>query len=182
MAEEPEVQEEAVDPIELFTESIRKPVEGLMYLGQLKETVHFCGHTFEMKTLLPQDKFAISIVLQPYRNTIHEIDAYRALHVGMSITTVDGRDYCSAIGPDIESLAAARLRYVGANWYPPTVEYLWNRYVALEAASVKAILEFDRLSQGGQPNNLPAWLGSLIEQGPSPDAMDGVIPPSTPSK
>lgn len=188
MSDEPVVQkEEEVDPFALFPEEIREPVQGLTYLGQLTETVHFCGHTFGLRTLRPADKFAIGMVLQPYRNTIHEVDAYQAAHIGMALTAVDGDcDFCPAIGPDIEAFARARLNYItqgpqgNGGWYPPTVEFLWGRYVLLEATAVKAIQALDRLTQGGQQNSSP-WLGSLIGQGNSPDKIALASQPSTPS-
>jgi hypothetical protein len=185
MAEEaaPPEQEELVDPFALFSDKTQRAVEGLTYLGQLSDTIKFCGHTFEIRTLLPQHKFAISLALQPYRNTIHEVDVYEALHVGMSVTAVDGdSNYCPPIGPDLEGLCKARLSYVGENWYPPTVSFLWNRYVLLETTAAKAIQELDRLSQGGQPQNLPPWLDSLIEQGRSQEPTNSDTPPSTPFK
>jgi hypothetical protein len=185
MAEDtaPQEQEETVDPFDLFSDKIKNAVEGLTYLGELSDTIKFCGHTFDIRTLMPQHKFAISLALQPYRNTVHEVDIYEALHVGMAVTAVDGEpDYCPAIGPDLQSLCKARLSYIGEHWYPPTVSFLWGRYVLLEATAAKAIQELDRLSQGGQPTNLPPWLDSLIEQGHSQDATSLDTPQSISSK
>lgn len=182
-ASAPEQSESEVDPLSLFSSEIQTPVEGLMYLGQLTETVHFCGHTFEIKTLRPQDKFAISLVLQPYRNTIHEVDAYQALHVGVAVTAIDGdENYCPAIGPDLEGLVRGRLKYVSENWYPPTIEHIWGRYMLLEATSARAIAELDRLSQRGQPTDSPPWLDSLNALGLSDDETSSDSPPSTPSR
>lgn len=183
----PEQEEESLDPLALFPEEIRRPVAGLMYLGQLTETVNFCGHSFGIRTLRPADKFAISIVLQPYRNTIFEVDVFQALHVGLALTEVDGdQNFCPPIGPNLEDLARARLNYLsgGKNgeggWYPPTIEFLWSRYMLLEALATKGIQELDSLSRGGQPTNLPPWLDSLIAQGTSTDETSSETPPSTP--
>jgi hypothetical protein len=173
---------EESDPIALFSEAVRTPVEGLIYLGQLSEIIDFCGHTFGLRTLLPQDKFAISAVLQPYRNTIMEVDAFQAAHVAVALTEIDGNpDFCSPIGPGIESATKGRLNWVSQNLYPPTIEFLWNHYAFLTAKALQAMQELDRLSKGSQPSNLPPWLDSLTAQGTSPDATHLGIQPFTPS-
>lgn len=178
-------EEEEVDPFKLFPQEIRRPVEGLTYLGQLTETVNFCGHQFGLKTLRPAEKFAIAQVLQPYRNTVFEVDVFQALHVGLALTEVDGnQDFCPPIGPSVEDLARARLGYLSgtngqAGWYPPTIEFLWTQYMLLEATAGKAMTELDSLSKGGQPMNLPPWLASLAEQGTSSKKTDSETPHST---
>lgn len=189
MADEQVREDEQVDPLSLFPKEMRRPVEGLMYLGQLSETVNFCGHTFGLHTLRPAEKFAISIVLQPYRNTVFEVDVFQALHVGLALSEVDGdQDFCPPIGPSLEDLARARLNYLsgGKNgeggWYPPTIEFLWTRYMLLEATAAKAIQELENLSLGGQPTNLPPWLDSLIAPGTSAKETGSETQPSTLSR
>lgn len=179
MSDEQSVKEESIDPLKIFPVEIQQAVEGLTYLGQLTETVSFCGHTFTLRTLKPHHEMAISQVLQPYRNTIFEVDVFQHLHVGLALTEVDGRDdFCPQAGPDEVAFVKARLSYLTneeTGWYRPTLDFLWQRYALLEATAAKAIAELDRLSSGSQPNNLQPWLGSLTEQGTS-DATD-----STPS-
>ena len=189
MAEEEAVQEatpdEAIDPISLFPEDIRKAVEGLTYLGQLTDTVSFCGHEFGLRTLRPQHHFAIGQVLQPYRDTIVEVNVFQTATVAMALTSVDGdEDWCPAIGPDLESHVRARLAKIShpeTGWYAPTIEYLWEQYQILEATSTRAIYELQSLSQGSQPTTSSPWLGSLSAPGPSEDVTSGGIQPSIPS-
>lgn len=183
MADEESVeQEEQLDPFALFSPEVQNAVEGLTYLGQLSETLEFCGHTFGIRTLLPQDKFAISVVMQPYRNTIMEVDVYQAAHVGASLTAIDGdEDFCPPIGPGLESAIRGRLTWLAKNLYPPTVEYLWVNLQLLEVKASQAVAELDRLSKRSQPTTLPPWLGSLTEQGNFPDETVTGIQPSAPS-
>lgn len=179
MSEEAAPQEQdSVDPFAVFSDRVRTPVEGLVYLGQIQETVEFCGHTFELRTLQPQHRFAISVAVQPYRDTLSEADAYQAAHVAMAVVTVDGQDYCPPIGPNLNSHVEARLKYVGKNWYGPTIAFLWSEYIKLEQKAVEAIQELDRLSKGSQPMNLPPWLDSLIEQGRSSEQTNSDTQPS----
>lgn len=178
----PEEQQE-IDPFALFDPKIRTAVEGLTFLGYLTDHIEFAGHTWDIKTLLPSDKMAISLALQPYRNTIHEVDVYQWLHIGLAITAVDGhQDWCQPIGPDLTDLAKARLNYVSQKWYPPVCELIWNRYVLLEATSQAALNELDRLSKRGQPTNSPPWLDSLTEQGHSDEQTSSDTQPFIPFK
>jgi hypothetical protein len=178
-----ETEQEVIDPISLFTPAVQKRVEGLMYLGQLTDdSIRFCGHTFGLRTLRPQHHFAISQVLQPYRNSTAEVDMYEALHVGMALTHVDGdRHFCDPIGPDVslEDLARARLFYIGngdTGWYPATISYLWGEYQLLESAATKAVIELHSLSLRGEPKTSSPWLDSLIESASSPEETPSVIP------
>jgi hypothetical protein len=178
LADEPE---EAIDPLTLFPPNIQKAVEGLMYLGQLTETVRFCGHSFGLRTLKPQHKYAIGQVVQPYRNTLVEVDIWQNTHVATALTHVDGKhDFCPAIGPDMEDFVRGRLNYVSdadRGWYDPTLEFLWTRYAVLEATATTAIAELQRLSLRSQPPTSSPWLDSLIVPGPSADETNLGIPP-----
>lgn len=179
----PEQEEvvKSIDPLSLFPPNVSKAVEGLIHLGQLSDTVNFCGHTFGIRTLKPQHKYAIATVLQPYRSTIYEVDIYQNLHVATALTHVDGKhDFCPAIGPDIEDFVRGRLNYVGnveRGWYPPTLEFLWTRYALLEATATEAIAELHRLSLRGQPTTSSPWLDSLIVPGRSDDETSLVFQP-----
>lgn len=167
-------QEQEVDPFKLFPPEMNEAVTGLSYLGQLSEEVTFCGHRFGIKTLRPAEKFAIGVALQPYRNTVSEVDAFQALTVGMALTSVDGdAEFCPPLGPNPEEFAKARLNYVlngktgDGGWYSPTIEFLWREYARIDATALAAVSELHRLSQRDQPQNSSPWLGSLTEQGTS---------------
>lgn len=188
MADE-SVERDNLDPLQLFPEKIRDAVQGLAYLGQLSEEVHFCGHSFGLRTLRASDKFAVSIALQPFRNTVYEVEIFQAAHVAMALTSVDGdEDFCPPIGPNVEEFAKARLNYVlngpdgKGGWYEPTIHFLWNRLAILEGIANEAIAELDRLSTRSQPSNSSPWLGSSTEPGNSPAPTVLASQPSTSSK
>jgi len=171
------------DPLELFSPDIRRPVEGLLYLGKLSRTIDFCGHKFTIKTLLPHEKLAISLVVQPYRNTLGEADAFRNAHVGMAVTAIDGdTNFCAPIGPDLDDFARARLVYVTQKWYDPVIDFLWNEYLLLESEAAKAIQEIDRLSKTSRPNSSPSWPDSSNAQEGSNEGTASDIPHFTPFK
>ena len=88
-------EEERIDPFSLFTEQIRLPVRGLVFLGQIEKTVEFCGHTFSLRTLYPSEKAAVSIVIQPWRGSISEGEVWANAQVGLSLTSVDDdNEFC----------------------------------------------------------------------------------------
>jgi hypothetical protein len=178
-----EVPEQKIDPTTLFPAKTRKAVEGLTYLGQLTEDVSICGHTFGLRTLRPQHKYAIATVLQPWRNTIYEPDIWQNLHVAVALTHVDGKaDFCEPMNPNIEDFVKGRLNYIAnseTGWYPTVLELLWNHYVLLEAVAANAIAELQLLSQGSQASISSPWLDSLTELGPSEEQMSSVFPPFT---
>lgn len=179
-SEESVETEKAIDPLTLFPPNIQKAIEGLMYLGQITETINFCGHSFGLRTLKPQHKYAISQVVQPYRNTLSEVDIWRDCHVATALTHVDGKqNFCQPIGPDIEDFVRSRLNYVSNiehGWYPQTLEFLWVRYALLEATASAAVAELQRLSLRSQPPTSSPWLDSLTVPGPSDDKTNSVTP------
>lgn len=170
----------SVDPLTLFPEGIRRAVEGLAFLGQLTEEVEFCGHTFGLRTLKPQHRFAIATVLQPYRNTVYEVEVYEALHVAAALTHVDGvENFCPAIGPSVEGLVRGRLNFITSDdtgWYPPTISYLFERQSILEATAAKAVKDLNFLSTEKSVGiSSSSWQDALTEPESSEDAMNAII-------
>lgn len=183
MPEQVQSQEERIDPLALFSEEIRIPVAGLIHLGYLTETVHFCGHTFVLETLRPYVKYAIAQALEPYRNTIQEPEVYAALHVGMALTSVDGvSDFCPPTGTNLREWVDARLRWITieTGWFQPTINFLYANYLNMENKVQVGIMELQNLSEGSRGTS-PLSPGFSKEQEPSAEPTTGDIPPSEPS-
>jgi hypothetical protein len=178
-------QEAAVDPLTLFPPAMRKAVEGLAYLGKLTETVNYCGHSFGLQTLRPQHRLAIGVVLQPYRDTVMEVNAYKYLYVAMALTHVDGdHHFCDPIGPDIEAFARGRLNYIGnpdKGWSEPTIDFLWSKYTLLDAVAAKGCSELDFLAQKNQIPTSSIWQDALADPDSSTAEMSLGFPPYMPS-
>lgn len=175
---------EVIDPIALFSPKVRNAVEGLTFLGELSETVSFCGHTFGLRTLKPQHKYAISRVLQPYRNTIYEVQIFQNLHVATALTHVDGKhNFCDPIGPSIEEFVIGRLNFVSDvknGWYEATLEYLWSEYQVLELKATEAIVELHSLSQRSRENTSSPLPDSSTELASLEELMNlGILPSMT---
>ncbi len=175
MADEPqqsqsknENEEEIIDPIELFTPSVRKIVEGLSFLGRITETVKLAGHTFVLQTLRPEHKYAIATVVQPYRNTLIADKAWRNAHVSVALVSVDGNPhFCDSIGHDFEEFVRGRFNFVSnieTGWYEPTLDYLWNQYQILEWKAAQAVKQLNFLSQTNQKPSLFQDLENILKE------------------
>lgn len=159
----PQNQEEKIDPIQLFTPSVRHVVEGLSYLGHISETITFAGHKFGLQTLRPEYKYAIGRVIQSLNQTLVADKAWRDAHIAAALTHVDGHfDFCDAIGPDIDSFILGRWQYITnskTGWFETTLEHLWYQYQLLEMKADQAVNQLNFLSQ--QTKESPALLRNL---------------------
>jgi len=155
-------EEERIDPFSLFTDQIRIPVRGLVFLGHIEKEVEFCGHTFTLRTLYPSEKAAVSIVIQPWRGSISEGEVWANAQVGLALTSVDGdNEFCIKAGPDLNDFTKARLNYVAQKWYQPTLSFLYARYLELEQEALDGIRELQDLSERNRDPSHPSP-GSLI--------------------
>jgi hypothetical protein len=156
-------EEDRIDPFSLFTEQIKLPVRGLIFLGHIEKQVEFCGHTFSLRTLYPSEKAAVSIVIQPWRGSISEGEVWANAQVGLSLTSVDGdNEFCAKAGPDLNDFTKARLNYVTQKWFQPTLSFLYARFLELEGEALDGIRELQDLSER-----------NLVPSPPSPDSLIG---------
>lgn len=177
-------QPERIDPFALFDPQIQQPVRGLSFIGYLEKTITFCGHSFTLRTLRPAEKAAIGIAVQPWRNTLTEVEVWQNAHVGMALTSVDGDEaFCPQTGPELSSFARARLNWVtdpNTGWFQPTLDFLYTEFLALDNEVLQAIQELQNLAQGSQQSSLPS-ADFLTVQGTSPDETNGETPLQDPS-
>lgn len=161
MSDDAAVQEtERVDPLSLFSPQVRTPVYGLAFIGHIQKDIEFCGHTFTIKTLRPGDKAAIAVAVQPWRDTVEEPVVWANATVGMALISVDGdTDFCPKASPNINELAKARLYYVTNpedGWYAPTLGYLYEQFLELEAEALEATKELQNLSPRSRTPSPPS--------------------------
>jgi hypothetical protein len=150
---------ERIDPFELFGPEIRENVQGLSYLGYLTRQIEFCGHTYQIETLRPYVKFAIGQAMEPYRNTLVEPNVFAAMHLGMALTSVDGKEsFCPPEGDNLIEFVKGRFNWVTgkSGWWQPTIDYLFAEWVKLEQEAGAAIQELHSLSQRGRDTLQPS--------------------------
>ena len=130
---EPEVEEEKW----AFPEDQKQEFEGLLFVGSLKDSFTWLGHKFVMKTMTTNETLQVALAHKPYVGTLGEIKAYQAAVVAGSVVSVDGHPLpqpLSASDMDLQS----KFDYV-LEWYPAVLDYLYDRYRALEATVVEVL-------------------------------------------
>lgn len=121
---------ESREPLPVFDPRFREDWEGLTYVGYLTKPLTYLGHTFTIKTVDVDTILEIGMLHAPYNGTIADLKAYEALLLAAAVTTVDGRPLAIPLGLDDTDLTA-RFNVV-KRWYPATLDYLYNEYMALE--------------------------------------------------
>lgn len=170
---------ERIDPITFFSQEIHQAVTGMIHLGKHAKEIKFAGHRFGLETIRPYLKFAIGQAMQPHRNTLTEPQAWAGMHVGIALTSVDGKSMgkiCPPLGPDPVEFVNARFQYITdeTGWWQPTIDYLFAEYTAMEAEVIQAIGEFHSLALAGKVTSSP-WPGFSTAMDPSAEemSMDG---------
>lgn len=168
------IDDEQIDPFEVFGPQIQLAVEGLAFVGHLDKEIHFCGHTFTIKTLRPGEKAAAAVAHKPWRGSIAEAEVWANVQVGLALTSIDGdTDFCPPVGPDINEFARARLRRITdtqRGFHQPTLDYIYGHYIALEQEAFAAVEALQNLSERNREQSPPSP-DSSTEQGISLDEI-----------
>lgn len=163
--------ENSTNPFGPFGPEIANDVEGLIHVGNLTDEVEFCGHTIGIRTLTAYEEIAAAAAVEEFRNTLREPQAWATAQVGLAITHIDGdENFCPPIGPDPTGFAKARFMYISKNWYWPTIDFVYESYIALLDRQIKAIRAVQDLSNRSLLSHLPS-LDSLIEPGISTEEI-----------
>lgn len=160
-----------------FDGDIRADVDGLISLGALSNpNIEFCGHTFGLRTLRIDEDLASAIVIEPFRNTLKEPEAWAAAIVALALTHIDGEeDFCPQTGPDKVAYAQARYRYVTSKWFQPTLDFLFEEYNVLLEKQAQVTRAVQDLSSRSRPtfSPLPDFLN---EPGTSEESINSDSP------
>jgi hypothetical protein len=124
---------EAADPPPEFDERYRDEFTGVMFIGALKDSFTWLGHTFKIRTLKTDEFVEIGLLVKPYEGTASEIKALQAATVAGCVLSVDGRPLPQAISSDpSQTDLSLRFEYVMKHWYAPTLDVVYERYYILE--------------------------------------------------
>lgn len=134
-----------------FPEEVVDDVDGLLWLGYLEDSFDFCGHNFVIRTLKLEDEMVAGLAAKDYEDSISQAKAWVAAQVGMALVAIDGDEsFCPQAGPDKKNFARARFQYVTRNWYEPTINYIYARYVELLERQMMVLSEMENLSPEGR--------------------------------
>lgn len=159
------MEESQVNVFEEFDPQTRQAVEGLTFLGHLTKDVEFCGHTFTLRTLRAGEEIAAGQAIEETRGTVKEPEAWMGAQVALALITIDYDDeFCPPAGPDQVAFAKARYRWLTTNWYPPTIDFLYQEYLDLKREQIEAFRAAQDLSARSLPPSSPS-VDSLTEPG-----------------
>jgi hypothetical protein len=116
-----------------FDERFSEDFQGLAYIGSLTKSFSWLGHEFVIRTLGVDEQLAVAQVAAKYRDGGEQL-AYTTAVVAMAVVSVDGEELPAPIGEDqkLAEWAHRRFSYVKANWFQPTINYVWQEYLQLE--------------------------------------------------
>lgn len=150
-----------------FPPEVQQDVNGLMFLGHLEETYHFCGHSFTLRTIKGGEELAASLVCKEFNDTLGQARAWTWAVLAQSVTTIDGdEDWCPDISNNDLVNARARFSYLSNNWYWPSAAFLFSKYGELVDRQATAIRAMEDLSNGSLHTFTP-FAGSSKPQGDS---------------
>lgn len=130
-----------------FPDEVVDDVDGLLWLGFLEDEFQFCGHDFVIRTLRLEDEMVAGLASKDYKDSLSQGKAWVASQVGMALVSIDGdEDFCPQAGPNKKDFARARFQYVTRNWYEPTINHIYARYVRLLERQEKVMEEMENLS------------------------------------
>ena len=118
----------------------RKPLEGLLFLGALRDTFTWLGHTFQIRTLNTAEHLEVALLHAKYAPTIGDAKAYQTLLVSACLDRVDGQPVSVPLTSDGESLVEDRFRVV-SRYFPPVIDHIYDRYSVLETVAEKVLAE-----------------------------------------
>jgi len=134
-----------------FPDEVAEDVDGLLWLGFLEDSFEFCGHDFVIRTLRLEEEMVAGLAAKDFKETISQAKAWVAAQVGMALVSVDGdENFCPQAGPNKKDFARARFQYVSRNWYEPTINYIYVKYVELLDRQEAVLREMENLSKEGR--------------------------------
>jgi hypothetical protein len=96
------------------------------------------GHEFRIRTLTTDELIEVGLLIQPYSGTAGATKAYQSASIAAALIDVDGEPVAPPIGKDTDDLTA-KFRYVSKNWYPVTIDVVYQQILELEATVAKVL-------------------------------------------
>ena len=114
-----------------FPDEFIEPMRGLLFLGCLSKNVLYAGHDFLIETLNEGDVLRVGQLMSDYRGTLAESEAKKVFIVAAAVKAVDGYRLFQPYSDGQDSIYEASKTVM--KWYPPVVDYIYRRYLELEA-------------------------------------------------
>lgn len=137
-----DVEEELTEYEDIFPSKSKDDVEGLLYLGQLTETIEVFGHKFTISTLTTGQELSVSLLVKKWEGTIGVSKAFMTATVAASISSVNDRPfYTSLSASDNPSRSTAGLNDRFGKileWHFPVIKEIFDKYTELVERQILA--------------------------------------------
>src|SRR4051812_4989660 len=81
--------EPSTDPFEDLDATTKRDIDQLIDQNVLSEAFTFGGHSYVIKTLLPNEVNAAALAMQALQGTLREVNAYMQATVGLALVALD---------------------------------------------------------------------------------------------
>lgn len=117
-------------------------------LGYLSDTVHFCGHSFGLRTLNHAEEVAAAKLIKLAEDTSAQFKVSIGAIVAAAITTINGEPWIpNILGMDEDSHVARRYKKLG-DFAPPLVEFLFQELAKLNLRRDEQLKELQKKFSG----------------------------------
>jgi hypothetical protein len=132
--------EAEAQPLPQFDEKIRDPFSGLLYIGALKDTFDWGGHSFTIRTLKSGELADVALAIKKYADSDGALKAYQGAIAAAALLDIDGQGFPLPVPIRTdEADFERRFDYVMRNWFPPTLDAIYERYIELEITVRKVV-------------------------------------------
>lgn len=133
LPEVPEVEEDLS-----FPEEMKRPFEGLFYIGALRRTFTFAGHQITIRTLTSDELLEVGLCALRYEGTGGR--AFGTALAAAALESIDGQPLPIPIVAHTGTPVEHRFNWVKEKLYPPVVDAIYEEYRLLEM-QVEAVLD-----------------------------------------
>jgi len=138
------------EPTELpqFDERYKEDLNGLLFLGALKKSFTWLGHTFVIRTITIGEIADIGVIAAKYRDTDFNAKAYQAATVAACLVSVDGKPLpvMPITNAPEDSNLQAKFDYVLRRWFAPVTDVVFTEFLELEARARDLLEELGKAS------------------------------------
>lgn len=125
--------EQTAEPPIKFNQKWLDEFEGLLYIGALTSSFRWLGHKFVVRTLKTDEVIETGLLIKEYVGTPGEPKAYQCAVLAAAVLSVDGRELPIPIsGAPEDTQLRNRFDYIMRNWFAPTIDMAYSRYLACE--------------------------------------------------
>ena len=128
---------------------------GLLNAGRLSKKITLYGDDIRLRTLKIGEELEIGLLIQKWTGSPEEGRAYAVATVAAAIETLNGRPLVQQLGPSRDDELRRKFDFVRTKWYWPSIQEIYEEYVALQADQLKALEELRSKSQASLTTSKP---------------------------